>query len=337
MPGINSSNVDDPYAFNHRFAEVNGIRMHFVDEGKGPLVILLHGFPFLWYLWRHQIRALAAAGYRVVAPDQRGYGQTGQPSALIDYDITRVVGDVVGLMKALGEKSAVIVGQDWGSWIAYFSVVMRPDLFRGIAMMCAPPDAWTPVKPSVARARGKQYADLVFYREYFTRPTTPGEIMGDLRRWLTGTYYSMSGSCSAAERWRWVWHEDESYWDTFTVPKTRPAFQSQQALDYYVSEYARAGIQAPITWYTALESDWEARAFLDGVVARQPALFLYGEHDPSLMPLRGIDYSGPGFKSLETNFPSLKEVIKIPGAGHMPPEEKPEAVNEVLLKFLSTL
>jgi pimeloyl-ACP methyl ester carboxylesterase len=174
-------------------------------------------------------------------------------------------------MKALGEKSAAIVGQDWGTWIAYFSTVMRPDLFRGIFMMCAPPDAWTRVKPSEARARGKQYTNLVFYREYFMRPTTPPEIIGDLRRFLSGLYYSTSGSCSDAERWRWVWDKDESFGDQFTVPKTLPA------------------------------------------------------------------YSGPAYKSLETNFSNLKEMIKVPGAGHTPPEEKPEAVNEALLRFLSTV
>ena len=104
---------DDPQAFHHKFANVNGIRMHYVEEGQGPLVLLLHGYPFLWYLWRHQIRALAAAGYRVVAPDQRGYGQTDCPHDVDSYDMTHLVGDVVGLINALDSKSAVLVGQDW--------------------------------------------------------------------------------------------------------------------------------------------------------------------------------------------------------------------------------
>ncbi len=107
------SNVDDPQSFDHRFATVNGIRMHYVEEGEGPLVVLLHGYPFLWWLWRHQIRALSAAGYRAVAPDQRGYGQTEAPPGVDAYDITHTVGDVVGLINALGEESAVVVGQGW--------------------------------------------------------------------------------------------------------------------------------------------------------------------------------------------------------------------------------
>lgn len=330
-------NIDDPRGYNHRFADVNGLRMHFVDEGKGPLVVLLHGFPFLWYLWRHQIRALAAAGFRVVAPDQRGYGQSSQPSNIGDYDMTRLVGDVVGLVKAVGETSAVLVGQDWGSPVSYFSAVMRPDLFRGVFMMCSPPDAWTPIKPSEMRRNAPQYADLTFYQEFLGRPTTPAEIMADLRSFLSGLFYSSSGSCAEDERWRWVWDSSETFRDTFTVPKTLPAYISEQALDYYVSEYKRAGIEAPINWYRAIESDWDARAFLDGVVARQPAAFLTGERDPSLRVLRGIDRQGPAFRSLNTNFADMREITKLPGVGHTPPEEKPDEVNAALLRFLGSL
>jgi pimeloyl-ACP methyl ester carboxylesterase len=337
MDNYNTTDIDNPNAFNHQFADINGIRMHYVEEGKGPLVILLHGFPFLWYLWRHQIRALAAAGYRVVAPDQRGYGQTSQPKDLIDYDVTRLVGDVVGLVNHLGEKSAVIVGQDWGSPISYFSSVMRPDLFRAVFMMCSPPDAWTPVRPSQARAAAPQYADLNFYQEYLGRPTTVAEIMADVRSFLSGLYYSTSGSCAEEERWRWVWKHDEKFSDTYVVPETLPAYMSQQALDYYVSEYTRAGIQAPINWYKAIESDWSARAFLHGVIAHQPASFLTGERDPSLRVLMGIDRQGPAFRSLQTNFPNLKDVIKVPRVGHTPPEENPAVVNAALLKFLGSL
>ena len=119
--------TDDPNGFDHRFATVNGINIHYVDEGEGPLVILLHGYPFLWYLWRHQIKAIAAAGYRVIAPDQRGYGQTDRPDGVASYDITHLVGDAVGLVTVLGGgQQAVLVGQDWGSPVAYHTALMRP-------------------------------------------------------------------------------------------------------------------------------------------------------------------------------------------------------------------
>ena len=337
MTEYSTVDIDDPNAYTHKFVELNGIRLHYVEEGEGPLVILLHGFPFLWYLWRHQIRALAAAGYRVVAPDQRGYGQSAQPTELVDYDVTRIVGDVVGLVKELGEDDAVVIGQDWGTAIAYFSAVMRPDLFRGIFMMTSPPDAWAPVRPSQLRVKMTQYADLNFYQEYLTRPTTAGELQADIRNVLKGLYYSTSGSCSDEERWRWVWHKDEAFSDTYVVPKTLPAYMSEQALDYYVSEYSRAGIKAPITWYQAIESDWDARTFLTGVTCRLPAVFLTGDRDPSMQVLEGIDRQGPAFRSLAANFPNLRKTIKLEGAGHTPPEEKPAEVNAAILEFLGSL
>ena len=166
-------NVDDPENFSHRYATVNDIRMHYVEEGQGPLVILLHGYPFLWYLWRHQIKALAAAGYRVVAPDQRGYGQTDCPQGADAYDMTHLVGDVVGLMKALDSKSAVLIGQDWGSPVVYNAALMRPDLFRGVVMMCSPPSARGQVPPAATLQRVAHEKGLIFYQTYLAQPKAP--------------------------------------------------------------------------------------------------------------------------------------------------------------------
>lgn len=329
------ASVDDPQGFNHCFAEVNGIRLHYVDEGQGPSVILLHGYPFLWYLWRHQIRALAHAGYRVVALDQRGYGQTEAPDAFEAYDITQLVGDVVGLMNALGEESAVIVGHDWGSPVAYNAALMRPDLFRGVMMLCAPPQARGPVPPSVAWRT--MFKDLNFYQEYLGHPEADQEIMADLRGFLLGVFYSTSGLCSDEEQWRWAWPKDEKLSDTYTIPDTLPAYLSQQALDYYVSQYTLNGISGPNKWYTAIDRSWEVTSFLDRAIVQQPALFLTGERDPSLKPLLGIDRQGPAFASLNVNFANMREIIKIPGVGHTPPEEKPEEVNAIVLKFLNEL
>src|SRR3954468_432273 len=140
----------DPEAFNHCFAEVNGIRMHYIDEGQGPLVILLHGFPYLWYEWRRQIGALVGAGFRVVVPDQRGFGQTDRPDAIDAYDISQSVGDVVGLMADLGETSAVIIGHDLGAWVAQAAAMLRPDLFRALVMLNTPVPPRGKVRPTVA-------------------------------------------------------------------------------------------------------------------------------------------------------------------------------------------
>jgi pimeloyl-ACP methyl ester carboxylesterase len=155
------TNTDDPRTFNHKFADVNGIRLHYVEEGQGPLVILVHGFPYLWYAWRSQVRALAAAGYMAVAPDLRGYGQTDRPDCVDAYDHTHLVGDLVGLMKVLGETSAVIVGHDVGAGVVNAAALMRPDLFRAVGVLSTPPGTRASFKPSVVwRAMEK---DNLFY------------------------------------------------------------------------------------------------------------------------------------------------------------------------------
>ena len=327
--------VDDPKSFRHHFANVNGIRMHYVEEGKGPLVLLLHGYPFLWYLWRHQIKALATAGYRVVAPDQRGYGQTECPKDVNSYDVTHLVGDVVGLMKALDSKSAVLVGQDWGSPVVYHVALMRPDLVRGVLMMCAPPSARGAIPPSVAMKR--LYKGLNFYQAYLATPQATKEIMQDLRRFLLGIFYSTSGSCPIDKQWRPAWKSSETISDTYTIPKKLPPFLSQQALDYYVTEYTRTGIQPANNWYAAIDKSWENTSFLDGAVVQQPALFLTGDRDPSLRPLFGIDRQGAALRSFKTNFRDMRKIINMAGVGHTPPEESPNEVNKIVLKFLKDI
>src|SRR4029079_10770697 len=122
----------------HRFANINGIKIHFVEQGSGPLVVLVHGFPESWYSWRKQLPALAAAGYHVVAPDMRGYGQTDVPAEIAEYTIMHLVGDVTGLVEALGEKQAIVVGHDWGATVAWNAALLRPDMFRAVAALIVP-------------------------------------------------------------------------------------------------------------------------------------------------------------------------------------------------------
>src|SRR5215468_3262770 len=122
----------------HRFVEANGIRMHLAEQGDGPLVVLLHGFPESWYSWRHQLPALAEAGYHAVAPDQRGYGQTDRPEAIEMYTTLHLVGDMLGLLDALGEEQAVIVGHDWGASVAWHAALLRPDRFAAVIVLSIP-------------------------------------------------------------------------------------------------------------------------------------------------------------------------------------------------------
>ena len=126
-------------SLTHRFADVNGVRLHLAEQGQGPLVLLLHGWPESWYSWRHQFAALTAAGYRVVAPDQRGYARSEQPPDVASYTLLHLVGDVIALIEELGEEQAVVVGHDWGAPVAWTAAMLRPDKVRAVAGLSIPP------------------------------------------------------------------------------------------------------------------------------------------------------------------------------------------------------
>ena len=126
------------HGLKHRFIETNGIQMHLAEQGEGPVVLLCHGFPELWYSWRHQLEALAAAGFHAVAPDMRGYGQTDAPEAIDQYTLLHLVGDMVGLLDALNQETAVIAGHDWGAPVAWHASLLRPDRFRAAIGLSVP-------------------------------------------------------------------------------------------------------------------------------------------------------------------------------------------------------
>ena len=175
----------------HRTVETNGIRMHFVEAGEGPLVVLLHGFPEGWYSWRHQLPALAAAGFHAVAPDQRGYGRTDRPADIDRYSMFQLVGDVIGLISALGEKSAVVVGHDWGASVAWNTSLFRPDLVRGVAALSVP------LRPRISKPPLDMYRDALgpgFYQLYFQEPgVAERELEKDVRRTMRAILCGESG------------------------------------------------------------------------------------------------------------------------------------------------
>src|SRR5216683_1725592 len=151
----------------HRTVETNGIRMHLAEMGQGPLVVLCHGFPESWYSWRHQLEALAEAGYRAVAPDMRGYGQTDRPEAIDQYTLLHLVGDMIGLIDALGVERAVIAGHDWGAPVAWHAALLRPDRFRGVIGLSVPYRPRGRVRPTTVMP---QTDDAVFHQLYFQEP-----------------------------------------------------------------------------------------------------------------------------------------------------------------------
>lgn len=329
---LSQFDADDPTVFNHCAVEVNGVTIHYVDEGQGPLVILLHGFPYLWFMWRRQIVALADAGYRVIAPDQRGFGQSEQPSEIRAYDISQSVGDLVGLMAAIGETSAVIVGHDLGASVAQAAALLRPDLFRALAMLSTPVAARGKVRPTVglrAMAKGRVYHHLYF--QQLEKPDR--EFAANTAKTLRSIYFSVSGSAKGSERWRLFVDAGEPILNAFTDPKKLPSWLSKSAMDYYIAEYGRTGFTGAINYYRCRDRNWEITAFLDGAVVSQPSMFIGGAQDPALdaAEIRAI------YDQLEQWHPGMRTKILIPGVGHSAAEEAVETVNELLLDFLAEL
>lgn len=316
----------------HRFVETNHIKMHIAQQGKGLLVVLCHGFPESWYSWRHQLRALSEAGYYVVAPEQRGYGQTDRPEAIEAYNILELTADIVGLVDALNQEHAVIVGHDWGAVVAMYCSLLRPDIFRATILLSVPylPRVWTSIRPTDAM---KQMAgENQFYQLYFQEPgLAEAELEADVRKTITLFLYSASGDPPPQKRWRYMFSKSEKLLDTCTQPETLPSWLTEQDIDFFTGEFERTGFRGGLNWYRNFDRNWELTAFLSGAKLRQPTLFVAGEFDPV------IAMNPQAFDAMEETVPNLKKKVLLSGAGHWIQQERPIEVNQLLIEFLAGL
>ncbi len=324
--------TDDPRGFNHRFATLDGVRLHYVEEGQGPLVILLHGFPYLWYMWRRQVRALAAAGYRVIAPDIRGFGQSDCPTGHDAYDMVHCVGDLVGLVQAVGEESAVVIGHDLGAWVAYAAAQMRPDLFRALGMLNTPVTPREEQRPSASWEMMAEKTGKCFYQQYFQqRGKADAELGADVRKTVRSIHYSISGDAIGDERWRLFIDQRETFLDTVFDPEKLPAWLSDTAIEYYVEQYSRNGFAGPLGHYRARDHSWEQTRFLAGMKLQQPSFFIGGALDPA------AEFFMPNYEKLESHLPGLRTKVLLEGVGHSAAEEQPDVVSTMLTAFLAEL
>jgi len=314
----------------HKFVTTNGIRMHYVEQGTGPLVVLCHGFPESWYSWRHQLPALAAAGFRAVAPDQRGYGQTDRPEPIEAYDIFNLVGDIVGLVNSIGVDSATIVGHDWGAPVAWHCALLRPDIFHSIALLSVPYSTRGKMRP--IDAMKALAGDQNFYTIYFQEPgRVEKELDADPRRMMAMFLYSLSGDAPPHEQWKFIFPKSMKFIDTGVVPKKLPPWLTQADLDFFAGEFERTGFRGGVNWYRNFDRNWELTPFLDGANLRQPALFVAGSEDcvGKMQPRR--------FEMAGAFTPNLKQQVVLPGVGHWTQQERPAEVNQLLIDFLRGL
>ncbi|MFF7975671.1 alpha/beta fold hydrolase [Streptomyces sp. NPDC007905] len=315
----------------HRYIDVNGVRLHIAEQGEGPLVMLLHCFPECWYSWRHQFEPLSRAGFRVVAPDQRGYGRSDQPDDVEAYSILHLVGDVVQLMGALGEDRAVVVGHDWGAPVAWTTSLLRPDLVRGVAGLSVPPTprGSRPPSGSMRTRFGEGY-----YQLYFQTPgVAEEELSRDVRATIRRMMYGASGDRDAAGATLPVVRPGQGFLDLMPEPENLPGWLTEADLDAYTAEFSASGFTGPLNWYRNLDRNWELTAAWTGALPHVPALYVKGDRD--LVP------ATPGaaqlIDALPKLLPDLRGIVTLPGCGHWTQQERPDEVTAALLDFLVQL
>ena len=325
--------------FEHGQLDANGISIHTVSMGEGPLVLFCHGFPESWYSWRHQLPAVAAAGFRAVAIDMRGYGQTSAPAAVAAYSINNLVGDVVATVAGLGATEAVVVGHDWGAPVAWYAALMRPDLFRAVAALSVPytppigglPEGMTINDLMRANAAGRDY-----YRLYFQEPgVAEADLEADVARSVLGFMYTISGDIVADgihdAGWDGHFPMGETLTQQLVVPDHRPSWLSEADLAFYVGELTRSGFRGGLNWYRNINLLPDILAPFVGATIDQPALYLGGELDM-------IAGNTPeALAALPASVPGLRKLEIFPGAGHWLQQERAAEVNEALVDFMQSL
>jgi pimeloyl-ACP methyl ester carboxylesterase len=289
--------ITTPDLGTHRRVAVNGVRLHVVETGSGPPVVLLHGFPEFCYSWRHQLPALAAAGYRAIAPDLRGYNESDKPPGVENYRSSKLVADVAGLIEQLDRGPAVVVGHDWGGVLAWLLVMRRPELVRALVVMNAPHPATFLQELPDARQFLRSWYMFFFQLPWFPEAVLRFQDFGMLRHTLRA-------------------HPRHA--DAFTPADVRR----------YKQAIARPGaLTAAINYYrAAFRYRHDAESTLRPV--RGPALVVWGERDSYLNPhvLDGLPKWAPD-----------AQVVRLPDASHWVQNDAPEEVNRLLLHFLGGL
>ncbi|WP_181801027.1 alpha/beta fold hydrolase [Streptomyces shenzhenensis] len=317
----------------HRSVLAGGRRIHLVEEGSGPLVLLVHGFPECWYSWRHQLPVLAAAGYRAVAIDVRGYGRSSRPSAPDAYRMTELVEDNVVVVRALGEESAVVVGHDWGAAVAANCALLRPEAFRAVGLLSVPYAPRGGPRPSDVFAGMAAGGGDEFYVSYFQEPgRAETEIEPDVRGWLAGFYGALSGDTMpgpGAPDPHFVGAEG-TLRERFPVGRL-PGWLRERDLDVYAEEFERTGLTGALNRYRNMDRDWEDLAAYDGAPITQPSLFVGGGLDAA------TTWLADAIEAYPVTLPGLVSSHLLDGCGHWIQQERPDEVNRLLVDWLAGL
>ncbi len=330
--------MSSQFNFKEGVVYANGIELHYVEHGSGPLVLFCHGWPESWYSWRHQLQAVGDAGYRAVALHMRGYGKTTQPEDVEAYTISSLVGDVVGSVVGLGESEAIVVGHDWGGPVAWYSALMRPDVFRAVAVLSVPFNPPFPLPAGIdlndvmrESAAGRQYYRLFFQEQ----GVAEADFERDVRKSMLGVLYVFSGDIVRDQiheiGWDGHFPIDETMTEQFVIPEKLPEWLTEADLDFYVKEHTAAGFSGGFNWYRNIKRLPAHLAPFVGKSLEQPALYLYGEHDLV------AGNTPEALHSMQATLPDLRKCLKFEGAGHWLQQERADEVNKELIEFFASL
>lgn len=311
-------------SIKQRRVATNGIELNIAEQGEGPLVLMLHGFPESWYSWRHQFAPLAAAGFHAVAPDMRGYGKSDKPHNIDAYNQVQVVNDIVGLIPALGYQTAIVFGHDWGAPTAWSCALNHPDKFTAVGALSVPFSPRSPVQPMPMMR--EIFKGQFFYQLYFQEPgVAEAEFEKDIRTALRKFLYLGAGEADLSGMTGKG--PDDDLLTSLPNPASLPKWLSEADLDFYTGEFTRSGMRGPLNYYRNHDLTWELTKGAPEQI-RQPAMFVAGERDGVVV------MAADALKKMPERVTDLRINRLIPGIGHWTQQEAPAIVNEEMLRFL---
>ena len=313
---------------NQRRVAVNGIELNIAEAGEGPLVLMVHGFPESWYSWRHQLPALAQAGYYAVAPDMRGYGKSDKPHDISAYNQVEVTNDIIGLISALGYGTAVVFGHDWGGPTAWSCALNHPDKVTAVGVLSVP---FSPRSETPPLDRMKAiFKDQFFYQLYFQEPgVAEKEWESNVRVNLRKFFYLGSGSFDAGN-FIAPKSVDSDLLSDIDDPGTLGDWCSEADLDFYTGEFEHSGFRGPLNYYRNHNLTWKLTGDAPTTL-HQPAMFVAGAKDGVIV------MAAEALKNMPNHVTDLRTNQLLDGIGHWTQQEAPDEVNRLMLSFLDSV
>ena len=326
--------MPEPTAVTHEQIRTNGIELHVASAGPadGRPVVLCHGFPELWYSWRHQLAALGAAGYRAFAPDQRGYGGSSHPTEVAQYGSDNLTADLAGLLDHYGYEQAVFVGHDWGAMVVWEMGRLHPERVSSLFTMSVPfsQSPGPPTETFKVIFEGK-----FFYMLYFQDVgPAEAEFAADPRRWVRTMLYSASGEGMANPNPKLIDapRQGTRFLDILTPPPASlPAWLTEADIDVYVEGLERGGLFGPVSFYRNMDANWERSKDIAPSIYAMPTGFITGSLDPVNLMMPGAA------EAMAAALPDFRGATVVDGAGHWVQQERPAETNAALLSFLASV